>query len=99
MKLRWAFRDGQLTNFGTILFGLVGGGLIAYTLLFTETLWLGLLSFFVGCALLGFAGISNSAASIGLKPFTTDPLGWRAAKKSYEEEPDQRAIEDEKHKS
>ena len=85
MKITWAFRDGQLTNRGTLLLGIVGVGLIAYTLLFAQIFWLGLLSFFIGCGLLGFAGLSNSATSVGLKPFTKDPLGWRSAKKSYKD--------------
>jgi hypothetical protein len=86
MKITWVIRDGQLTNRGTLLLGIVGASLIAYTLLFAEIFWLGLLSFFIGCGLLGFAGLSNSATSIGLKPFTNDPLGWRKAKQSYKED-------------
>ncbi len=35
----------------------------------------------ISTALLIFEG---AAASIGLRPFTNDPLGWRKAKKTYE---------------
>lgn len=86
MKTSWLFRDGRLTAIGTAVLGLVGVGLIAYTLLFADSFFLGMLSFVVGCSLLGFAALSNNAASIGLKPFTSDPLGWRKAKKSYEQD-------------
>ena len=92
------FRNGRLSNLGTALLGVVGIGLIAYTLLLAESRWLGLVSFFLGCGLLGFAGLSNSAASIGLKPFTRDPLGWRKAKQSYEADAKQDAASDDQEK-
>lgn len=86
MKTSWLFRDGRLTAMGTAVLGLVGVGLVAYTLLLADSFLLGVLSFIVGCSLLGFAALSNNAASIGLKPFTNDPLDWRRAKKSYEQD-------------
>lgn len=87
MKLTWIFRDGRLTSTGTALAGLAGAGFIAYTLFLAESFFFGMLSFICGCSLRGFAGLSNNAASIGLRPFANDHLGWRKAKESYEQEP------------
>lgn len=78
------------------MLGFVGIALIAYTLLFAKNFFLGVVSFAAGCGLLGFAALSNNAASIGLKPFTNDPLGWRAAKKSYEQDSTPESGESEK---
>jgi hypothetical protein len=86
MKISWLFKDGCVTAMGTVALGLVGVSLIAYPLLLADSFFLGALSFVMGCALLGFAAASNNAASIGLKPFSNDPLNWRTAKKSYEQE-------------
>lgn len=88
MKCKWFIKNGRLTWIGSSLLGLLGIALIAYTLLWSESLIYGGVSLVVGCGLLGFAGLSNSAAAIGLHPFDSDPLGWRKAKKSYERSDD-----------
>lgn len=85
MKLR-LFHEGRLTGLGTLICGLIAFALICYTFFFAESRWLGIASMIVALVLLGFASMSNSAASVGVPPpFTNDPLGWRAAKKSYDE--------------
>lgn len=77
-----------MTWLGSILLGLFGLALIAYTLLWSESRFYGGMAFVLGCVILGFAGLSNSAAAIGLHPFESDPFGWRKAKKSERKEPD-----------
>jgi len=46
----------------------------------------------ISAALLFFEG---AAVSVGLKPFTNDPLGWRKAKESYKKG-DQTEVKDSK---
>ena len=41
----------------------------------------------LGLGLAALGGFSGRAKALGLAPpFTNDPLGWRAAKKSYKEQ-------------
>lgn len=85
-------KNGKLTLLAEIcLAGLVLLGFFGIPLL-EMSLWLaipvGILAV-LSAALLIFEG---AMVSIGLKPLTNDPLGWRAAKKSYDQdldEPDQ----------
>lgn len=85
MRAMQIFREGRLTGLGTAVLGVLGLGMILYTLLLAESFFWGALSFVVGCGLLGFAAQSNNAASLGLTPFAHDPLGWRRAKETYED--------------
>jgi hypothetical protein len=76
-------KDGRLTVISEII--LIGFVLIGFLgiPLFGMPLWLAVpvgLASVISAGLLIFEG---AAASIGLKPFTNDPLGWRKAKKSY----------------
>ena len=89
MKLCFTHK-GRLTGLGTLACGLIAMALIGYTLFLAESRWLGILSIVLALVVLGFASLSNAAASIGLPPpFTNDPLGWRAAKKSYDQATDE----------
>jgi hypothetical protein len=83
MKLNWALSEGKLTDLGTLALGALGASLIAYTLLISESFWLGSLSFIMGICCLGFAAIANNAASLGLRPFGEDFFSWRSAKETY----------------
>jgi hypothetical protein len=99
---RWKFlsvflKDGRLTGLG-ILFLLIFGICVTYVCL---TLLPGkvpkLIGLSVGLAIMGIAGFSARASALGLPPpFTNDPLGWRAAKKSYTQDPDQPAQDTDK---
>jgi len=77
-------KNGRLTLLAEIcLAGLVLLGFFGIPLL-EMSLWLaipiGILAV-LSAALLIFEG---AAASVGLKPLTNDPLGWRKAKKTYQ---------------
>lgn len=82
MKL---IKNGQLTGAGTLIGGIAGITLILYTLLYAEELWTGILCFALGILILLTTALLNSAASIGLSPLNNDPLGWRHAKRTYED--------------
>jgi peptidoglycan/LPS O-acetylase OafA/YrhL len=81
--------DGHLTNRGADAIGSVGVALIAGTAYFFED-WSGF--WFWSLALtggaLGYVGAYGGLAKkMGFSaPFSSDPLGWRSAKKTYDEE-------------
>jgi len=85
MRLR-LLNKGRLTGVGTLACVILSAALLAYTFFVTEIRWLGVASLILALVLLGIAGLSNSAASVGIPPpFEKDPLGWRKAKSTYEE--------------
>ncbi len=85
----WLLKNGRLTGLGTLACVMLATALVAYTLFWADNRWLGVASLVLALALLGFASMCNSAASMDLPPpFVLDPLGWRKAKKTYET-PDQ----------
>lgn len=87
MKLfRFLVDKGHMTRRGADALGLIGVGIIWGTAYFFEE-WSGF--WFWALALLGGAlgyvgAYGGLAKQFGFQaPFTNDPLGWRAAKKSY----------------
>ena len=81
----FVIKDGRLKKwFSNVLF--FGGlGVMCLAFLFLS----GLIFYLVLVAGLLIASISSFEAKaivLGLKPFTSDPLGWRKAKQSYKEE-------------
>ncbi len=84
VEVNYFVKDGKLTLLAEIcLVGLVLLGFFGAPLL-NMPLWLAIpigLVAVLSAALLIFEG---AAASIGLKPLTRAPLGWRKAKKTYE---------------
>lgn len=76
-------RDGRLTWGAEVLLAIVFIFGIFGIPVFDLSLWLSIpigLAAIVSGLILMFEG---RATALGLKPFTNDPLGWRAAKKSY----------------
>ena len=75
--------DGRMTNFSSILVVIITFGGILGTLFFQPPFWVGAAlisaSLFVGA--IGIA--AGASESVGAKPFTNDPLGWRKAKRTY----------------
>ncbi len=75
-------RDGKMTDLSSLLCIVITFGGILGTLYFQPPFWLGVIIFGVSI-LVGAIGTAAAAAeSIGLKPFTNDPLGWRKIKRS-----------------
>jgi hypothetical protein len=75
---------GKLTLFGVISCVVVGFGLVYLSLEFIPSKWGALLGLCLGLTLAAIGGFSGRANALDLPPpFTTDPLGWRKAKKTY----------------
>jgi hypothetical protein len=84
--------DGKLTGLGAVLLFLLGISIMLGAVVYLPTLgtrWLGT-SLGLGC--MALAGYSGRAKALGLPPpFTNDPLGWRQAKATYEQQADAEA--------
>ncbi len=76
-------KDGYLTKwFSNFLFlGGLGGMSLAFIFL---NGWMFYLALVIGLVIASISSFEAKARVLGLKPFTNDPLGWRAAKASYE---------------
>jgi hypothetical protein len=79
----WFIKDGRLTKWfsNLLFFGGLGGMGLALLFLNGMALYLALV---VGLVIGSVSSLEAKARVLGLKPFTNDPLGWRAAKASYE---------------
>jgi len=82
----WFIKDGRLTKwFSNLLFfgglGGLGGMGLAFLFLNGMALYLALV---VGLVIASVSSFEAKARIFGVKPFTNDPLGWRAAKASYQ---------------
>lgn len=80
MKL---FSDGNLTALGGALVAIVGAIFVIGSAAYASNKWLFILGVFVGVLIISIASASLKALVLGVKPFTSDPLGWRKAKESY----------------
>ena len=78
-------RQGQLRPFGIVVLCLLGVGLIWGSIGLVDSRFLVLCGICVGIVAIGVGGVAARAQAIGLRPFTTDPLGWRRAKATYAE--------------
>lgn len=89
MKINiWAlvFRAGRLTFAGSIFVALLGLGAVALAILYLPSPTLKIVGIAVGLAIAFVGGFSCRASALDLPPpFTHDPLGWRAVKRSYDE--------------
>ncbi len=76
-----------MTGLGVLLAVVVGAGLAYLSLSFLPTKFWKLLGLSIGLGIMGIGAYSARASALGLPPpFTNDPLGWRKAKKSYQDE-------------
>lgn len=78
-------KNGNINPNFSFLIGLVGVGLIFFSFYFDIDFYLSLLIISIGFLLLAFSGYSTQSATLDLRTFTSDPLGWRKAKQSYKE--------------
>jgi len=81
--LKIFLRDGNTTILGAVLLVALGFGLAYLSLEYFASRLLKVLGLSIGLAIAAVGGFSGRADSLGLKPFTSDPLGWRKAKDSY----------------
>jgi hypothetical protein len=89
---RFFFVDGKMTGFSSALVIVITFGGILGVLYFQPPFWLGGGILAVSLIIGAIGAAAGAAESIGLKPFTNDPSGWRKAKESYNT--DKRADED-----
>ncbi|MDO8774744.1 MAG: hypothetical protein Q7K57_39775 [Burkholderiaceae bacterium] len=75
--------NGQLSFLSHLGLFFLGSLLIGLALFYSQSNLTFLLGTIGGILLIGFAGVSAKANTLGIKPFTQDPLGWRKAKESY----------------
>lgn len=80
------FKKGQITGIGVVFFLLTGMAVIYLSAEFLPRIWMRYLGASIGLALMAIGGLGARAGAIGFKPFTNDPLGWRAAKKTYQDD-------------
>ena len=81
---RFFFFDGKMTNLTSVLVVAITFGGILGVLYFQPPFWFGVGVLAVSILIGAIGAVSGAAESLGLKPFTNDPLGWRKAKKSYQ---------------
>jgi hypothetical protein len=89
MKSKWSslIFKGKLTVLGVFILVATGFLMSYLSLEFLPYRWMRLVGLSVGLGLAAIGGFSGRAKALGLPPpFTNDPLGWRAAKKSYDKE-------------
>jgi hypothetical protein len=85
--MNYFIKGGRLTGLGVSLAVVVGVGLAYLSLSFLPTKFWKLLGVSIGLGIMGIGAYSARASALGLPPpFTNDPLGWRKAKKSYQDE-------------
>lgn len=94
--MHWLVKNGRLTNLSSFLVVLIPAGCIFGVLYFQPNFWMGTILIALG-VMVGVIGIGAGAAeSVGISPFTNDPIGWRKAKKSYEQDTSPQSDDSEK---
>ena len=78
-------RDGNLTGIAALLSLSLGFLTLFITFKFVTTKFWAIFGFLFAFFFFLLAGYSGRAKALGLKPFTNDPLGWRKAKRTYEQ--------------
>ena len=76
-------KDGQFTGVSIWICGIGGASLLLGTILYASSLWIAVVGLSLGGILLGLGTYASKAQTLGLHPFTNDPLNWRKAKASY----------------
>jgi hypothetical protein len=92
---RFFFKNGKATWYGRLI-GMILSLLAIYSVVhFRLNNIFGWLLFISAWIVFAIFGLSGRAEALGLKPFTSDPLGWRKAKQSYQTEESPKASVDE----
>jgi hypothetical protein len=83
---RYVMRNGNLTLLGAIAFVASGFGVAYLAVEHLPSPFLKAIGLAIGLAIAAIGGFSGRAKALQLKPFTNDPISWRKAKKSYNDE-------------
>ena len=87
MRIKF-IKNGKFTGLSeALLIGIVLLGFFGIPI-FNIPLWLAVPLGIVAVIAAGLLIFEGAAVSIGLSPFSNDPLGWRKAKKTYENDDD-----------
>lgn len=81
--MRLLDKNGNMKSSVTFLIGLVGGLLVLVPLYYSWHALIVIPCFVLGMVLMGFSAYATQSATLDLRAFTNDPLGWRKAKQSY----------------
>jgi hypothetical protein len=84
--MKWLDHNGNMKSSVTFLIGLIGAVLVIAPLYFAWHALIVIPCFTLGMVLVGFSAYATQSATLDLRAFTNDPLGWRKAKQSYKEE-------------
>ena len=82
--MKWLDDKGNMKSSVTLLLGLVGALLVIVPLYWEWHALIVVACFVLGMVLMGFSAYATQSATLDLRAFTNDPLGWRKAKKSYQ---------------
>ena len=77
--------NGNMKSSVTLLIGLSGAMLVFAPLYYLWHTYVVIPCFVLGMVLMGFSAYATKSATLDLRAFTNDPLGWRKAKESYKE--------------
>ena len=77
-------KSGNMKSRVTFLIGLVGGVLVLVPLYYSWHALIVIPCFVLGMVLMGFSAYATQSATLDLRAFTNDPLGWRKAKNTYQ---------------
>jgi hypothetical protein len=79
-------KNGNMTSSVALLVGVVGALLVIVPLYWGWDALIVISCFVLGMVLMGFSAYATQSATLDLRAFTSDPLGWRKAKQSYKED-------------
>lgn len=79
-------KKGNIRSAASLLIGVVGAVLVFGPLYFKLHPWIVVFGLVLGMVLMGFSAYATKSATLDLRAFTNDPIGWRKAKKSYEQD-------------
>jgi hypothetical protein len=80
---RFFITDGKMTDLASVLVLAITFGGILGVLYFQPPFWWGVVVISISLLIGATGAAAGMAESVGTKPFTNDPLGWRKAKKTY----------------
>ncbi len=84
--MKFTDSKGNLRSIVALLVGLSGAVLVILPLYMQWHPYVVIPAMAVGISLMVFSSYANQSATLDLRAFTNDPLGWRKAKASYKKE-------------
>jgi hypothetical protein len=79
-------QNGNLRGWVGVAIGALGAIVLIAPLYWELHFYFVIAGFVIGSLLMGISGLAGRSAVLDLRAFTNDPLGWRKAKESYQDE-------------